>query len=160
MTWSRAEALEQRKKALRLLLEDGSSDFTRALEWRDGPTVPDGVWSLLLSEHFVDCFALGGKSSWRLNVDGWIEACLLLRDEVGLDKRFGDLNRHLSELNIGRAGSYTTVDAITATTGLNEFWVWDAISGRMAERIYRSHGATVHPMSGEVDIRPHFGNPL
>jgi hypothetical protein len=159
MTWSREEALEQRKKALRLLLEDGGYDFTRALEWRDGPTVPDGVWSLLLSEGLVDCYALGG-TSWRLNVDGWIEACRLLRDEVGLDKRFGDLSKYLSDLNPTRAGFYTTVGAITANTGLNEFWVFDAIGGRMAERIFRKHGATVHPMSGDVEIPPHFGNPL
>ena len=159
MTWSREEALEQRKTALRLLLEDGGSDFTRALDWRDGPTVPDGVWSLLLSENLVDCYGLGG-TRWRLNVDGWIEACRFLRDEVGLDKRFGELSKYLSDLNVGRGGAYSTVDAITANTRLNEFWVWDAISGRMAERIYERHGATVHRMSGEVDIPPHFGNPL
>ncbi len=158
MTWSREEAMEQRKKALRSLLEKDSG-FVSSLDWRDGSAAPDGVWSLLLSEQLVDCYAFGGKS-WRLSLDGWIEACDLLRDEVGLDKRFGELSKHLDDLNVGRKGTYTTVDAIVAKTGLNEFWVADAIEGRMAERIYRKHGATIQKMSGDVDIPPHFGNPL
>ncbi len=52
MTWSAQDALEQRKGALRFLMDFGTADLTRSLEWREqsASNIPDGVWSLLLQE--------------------------------------------------------------------------------------------------------------
>jgi hypothetical protein len=160
MTWSRGYALEQEKKALRLLLD--YRDGTRSLDWceESGSGFPNGVWSRFLEKGLVTGNVVGG-GKWRLTVNGWIEACRLLRDEIDLDKRFGVLNKHLKDRS-DRKELYTTVtvQAIVANTGLSECWVRDAICGQMAERIYGRHGAKIDSMSGYVDIPSCIGNEL
>jgi hypothetical protein len=83
MTWSREEAVEQRKKALRLLLDYRDGNFTLCLDWfkQDGSDIAKGVWSLLYEDGLVKGNVIGG-AKWRLTVEGWIEACSLLRDRA------------------------------------------------------------------------------
>lgn len=161
MTWSAADALDARKNALRLLLDHTNGKFTRSLEWfePDGSGIPQGVWSLLLAEDLVKCHVVGGIK-WRITLDGWIEACRLLRDEVNLDRRFGELSRHLKALADHRKDLYTTfpVQTVAAETKLDEDWIRDAIEGRMAERIFGQDGATIEQMSGYIDIPAHICN--
>lgn len=95
-----------------------------------------------------------------LTVEGWIEACHLLRDEIDLDRRFGILSKHLKDLTEGRDELNTTVQAVGTNAGLSECWVKNAISGQMAERIYRQHGAKIDLMSGYIDVPSHIGNKL
>jgi hypothetical protein len=89
MTLSPEDAVAQRKKALRLLL-DGGGEFTRSLNRypQSDSGIPSGIWSLLEKDRFIQGYVAGGVR-WRLTLDGWIEACRLLRDEIDLDKRFG-----------------------------------------------------------------------
>lgn len=159
MTWSAEDAFEQRKNALRFLLDNSTGEFTRSLDWceQSDSGIPDGVWSLLLEEKFIQGNIVGG-AKWRLTVPGWIEACRLLRDEIGLDKRFGILSAHLKTLAEARTGGDSSTRAIAEQAGLSEVWVFDAICGRMAELIYAQHGATVIDKMGGVDIPPHIGN--
>ena len=100
-----------------------------------------------------------GGASWQLTVEGWIEACQLLREEVDLDTRFGVLSAHLKSLSARTPETYTTTSVIAEVTGLSEDWVFDALSGRMAERIYNQHGASVLE-NGDVEIPAHIGNKL
>lgn len=160
MTWSPAEALNQRKNALRLLLDESGGKFTRSLTWYPqlDSDVPGPVWSLLHQAGLVDGYVIGGRS-WRLTVEGWIEACQLLREEVDLDTRFGVLSAHLKDLSARTPEAYTTTSAIAKVTGLSEDWVFDALRCRMAERIYNQHGASALEM-GDVEIPPHIGNKL
>lgn len=158
MTWSPVEASEQRRKALALLLlDEADHQFVRSLEWheQDGSGIPDAVWSLLNRDGLVMGNVVGG-ASWRLTVDGWIEACRLLREEVDLDRRFGILSAHLKALG-GRMGDMTTVQAIAESTGLHWLWVSDAIAGQMAERIYGQHGAVELDQMGGIEIPAHVG---
>jgi hypothetical protein len=157
MTWSQSEALSQRKRALRLLLDESGKNFTRASEWfeQSESVIPDGIWSLLNEEGLVHGNVMGGKR-WRLTVDGWIEACRLLRDEINLDDRFGALSRHLKDLGARGSDAFTTFREVAAATDLSEEWVLDAVRGRMAERIFHQHGAITH-RGGIVEIPPHIG---
>lgn len=109
MTWSAEDAFNARKKALRLLLDDTGGKFTGSLKWfeQDGSGIPQAVWSLLLAEGLVTCHVVGGIK-WRITLDGWIEACRLLRDEVDLDRRFGVLSKHLKALADHRNDLYAT----------------------------------------------------
>jgi len=155
-------ALDLRKKAMLYLLVDGDGQFCRSLEWfeQKNTNVPTGIWSLLLQEGFVDCFAPGGPA-WRLTVTGWIEACRLLRTEVDLDVRFGKLAAHLKGLNSREeilAESHT--GQIAAATGLPERWVFDAIDGQMAETVFGKHGASLADRMGGVEIPGCIGNSL
>jgi hypothetical protein len=161
MTWSPEDALNQRKTALRLLLDESGGEFTRSLAWYRQSDIPNGVWSLLLQDRLVQGHVVGG-AKWRLTADGWIEACHLLRDEIGLDKRFGVLSKHLKDLMEGRSelNITVTIQAVTTNTGLSEYWIRDAISGQMAERVYGQHGAKIDSMGGWVDIPSHIGNKL
>jgi hypothetical protein len=160
MTWSPAEALNQRKNALRLLLDESGRKFTRSLAWypQVDSGIPDPVWSLLYQDGLIEGYFIGGPS-WQLTVDGWIEACQLLREEVDLDTQFGVLSAHLKDLSARTSEAYTTFSAIAEVTGLSEDWVFDALRGRMAERIYNQHGARVLEM-GDVEIPAHIGNKL
>src|SRR4051794_129403 len=99
MTWWHVEAAEQRKNALSLLLDKTDRKFVRSLDWheQEGSGIPDGVWSLLRHDQLVKGNVVGG-AKWRLTVDGWIEACRLLREEVDLDKRFGFLSAKLKAI--------------------------------------------------------------
>src|SRR5688500_14604749 len=125
MTWSPVEAAEQRKKALALLLDDTDHQFVRSLEWQeqDEAGIPDAVWSLLNHDGLVMGNVVGG-ASWRLTVEGWIEACRLLREEVDLDRRFGILSAQLKALG-GRMGNMTTVRVVAEHTELHWLWVSD-----------------------------------
>lgn len=158
MTWSAIDALEQRKKAYRSLLNAIEADYTRSLEWREqsDTDVPDGVWSLLLAEGSVAGNVIGG-AKWRLTVPGWIGACLLLREEIGLDERFGRFSGYLKKIG-GRSGADTSTRAIAEATGIAEEWVFDAIDGQMAELIYSQHGPTLLDRMGGVEIPAHIGN--
>jgi hypothetical protein len=163
MTWSPADALDQRKNAVRLLLDESGGSFTRSLAWyrQSDSDIPNGIWSLLLEERLVQGHVVGG-AKWRLTADGWIEACRLLRDEIDLDKRFGALSKHLKDLTDGRneLNATVTVQEVATNTGLSEYWIRDAIRGQMAERIYGQHGAKIDSMSGYIDIPSHIGNKL
>lgn len=145
---------------MRLLLDEGDGQFTRSLAWypQSGSSIPDGVWSLLHHEGLVDGNVIGGVG-WQLTVDGWIEACRLLRNEIGLDRRFGQLSAHLKKLGDRRTEAYTNTTALAEETGLSEQWIFDAIQGKMAERIFGQHGASVTEM-GDVDIPTYIGNKL
>jgi hypothetical protein len=97
-----------------------------------------------------------------LTTSGWIEACNLLRDEVGLDRRFGKLSAHLKGLVNGRTEPWvdTHTDNVAKATGLPDLWVFDAIKGQMAEVIYGQHGAKLADDMGGVEVPAHVGNPL
>jgi hypothetical protein len=157
MTLSPADGLNQRKNALRLLLDGSDEKFTRSLAWYSqlDSNIPDPVWSLLYQDGLVDGNVVGGPK-WRLTIKGWIETCRLLREEVDLDTRFGRLCAHLKDLSARKPEAHTTCSAIAKETGLSEYWVFDALWGGMAERIYNRHGASVHKM-GAVEIPPHIG---
>ena len=163
MTWSREEAMEQRKCAVRFLLDTEQNQFTRSLDWipQQCTNVPLGIWTLLYEEELVDWYTPGGNR-FCLTVSGWIESCRLLRDEVSLDLRFGRLSAHLKRLTLNRAESWavTTTDDIAEKTGLTELWVFDAIDGNMAEVIYHQHGARLADRMGGVEVPAHLGNPL
>jgi len=163
MTWSREEALKQRKCAFRFLLDNSGNQFTRSPEWYPQAltNVLPGVWTLLYEEGFVHWYTPGGDC-FRLTTPGWIEACRLLRDEVDLDRRFGVLSAYLKGLTLNRTDSWamTSSQAIAEKTGLPELWVSDAIEGRMAEVIYREHGARLADAMGGVEVPAHVGNPL
>jgi hypothetical protein len=135
MTWSPQDALDQRKNALRLLLDESGGEYTRSLAWycQSDSDIPSPTWDLLLEERLVQGNVFG-RRNWRLTVDGWIEACHLLRDEIDLDKRFGILSKHLKDLTEDRNELNTTVQAVAANIGMSECWVENAISGHMAER--------------------------
>ena len=158
MTWSAIDAVEQRKEAYRSLLNASEADYTRSLEWREqsDTDVPDGVWSLLLAEGFVAGNVIGG-AKWRLTVTGWIDACFLLREETGLDERFGRFAGYLKRIG-GRSGADTSTRAIAEATEMSEEWVFDAIDGQMAELIYGQHGPTLLDRMGGVEIPAHIGN--
>ena len=158
MTWSNADALEQRKNAYRSLLDPEGGHYTRSLEWRDqdDTNVPDGVWSLLLAEGLVVGNVIGGPK-WRLTVSGWIEACRILRGEIGLDERFGRFAGYLKSIG-GRSGTDTSTRAIGEATGIAEAWVFDAIDGQMAELIYGQYGAILADRMGGVEVPAHVGN--
>ena len=66
MTWSPEEALNQRKNALRLLLDESGGKFTRSLVWYPqlDSGIPDAVWSQLYQEGLVDGSVIGGPS-WQ-----------------------------------------------------------------------------------------------
>ena len=158
MTWSPADALNQRKNAFRLLLDKSNGKFTISSDPYPqlNSGIPGPVWSLLHQEGLIQgCGA--GEAHWRLTVDGWIEACQLLREEVDLDTRFGVLSAHLKDLSARTPEAYTTHNAIADATGLDRDWVFDALRGRMAERIYNQHGATASKMGG-IEIPAHIGN--
>lgn len=163
MTWSLQEALDQRKRAVRCLLDGGGNQFTRSLEWYPlaRTDVPLGIWTLLYQERLVHWYTPGGDC-FRLTTAGWIEACRILRYEVDLDRRFGVLSAHLKNLTRNRTESFamTSTQAIAESTGLPELWVFDAIEGSMAEIIYRQHGATLADRRGGVEVSAHIGNPL
>ena len=61
MTWSREEAIEQRKCAVRFLLDTQQDQFTRSLEWipQQRTNVPLGIWTLLYEEELVVKYACG-----------------------------------------------------------------------------------------------------
>ena len=160
MSWSPAHDLEKTKNALRLLLDTGDGQFTRSLEWypHAKSNIHLAVWSQLYDDGLIDWYAPGGDS-FRLTVHGWIEACRLLRNDIGLDERFALLSAHLKELG-GRTGTWTTTDAIAERTGLRPDRVFDAIDGHMAERIYNRRGAKLASKMGDVDIPPHIGKTL
>ena len=131
MTWSEDDALEQKKEAFRLLLDERSAEFTRSLGWyrqRDS-SIPDAIWSPLFEMGIVRGNVVGGPT-WRLTVEGWIEACRLLREEIGLDERFGILSARLKDLTEARRDlqTTTTVQEVSARTFLSELWIQDAIS--------------------------------
>jgi hypothetical protein len=151
MSWSAQEELEQRKKALRCLFDSSDGEFRISMMFFEQKKsgVPEGVWHDLHAEGFVNGFAPTG--AWRLTIDGWIEACRLLKDEIGLDERFGKLAEHLKGLNPDRK-LFTEghVERIAAAIGLSELWVMNAIEGRMAERIYNQHGAKIQMRSIEI----------
>lgn len=160
LTWSREEALEQRRCAIRLLLDNSGNQFTRSLEWyaHARTNVPLAVWTLLEEENFIEWYTLGGDR-FRLTISGWIEACRLLRDEVDLDRRFGVLSSHLKRLTLGRTESlvFTSTHAIAEATGLQEIWVSDAVEGHMSKIIYSQHGARLADTMGGVEVPAHIG---
>ena len=153
--------MEQRRAALRLLLDDKKTDFPRSLEWytQSDSNIPDGVWSLLHNDGFVHGNVVGGMK-WRLTLAGWIEACALLRDEIHLDKHFGILSAHLKDLTAGRTLADTTARNVSSATGLSEEWVLDAVDGQMAESIYSQHGGRLIDKMGTVEIPVHIGNKI
>jgi hypothetical protein len=158
MTWSSTDAIEQRKKAYRCLLNVSGGHYTRSLEWRDQQStgVPDGVWSLLFAGGLVAGNVIGGPK-WRLTVSGWIEACGFLREEIGLDERFGRFAGYLKAMG-GRSGADTSTRAIAEATGIAEEWVFDAIDGQMAEFVYGQHGPILLDRMGGVEVPAHIGN--
>lgn len=159
MSWSAEDDRKARIDAMRLLFaSDGH--YTRSLEWYSQAScmIPLPVWSLLYEEGLIDWYSPGGNS-FRLTISGWIEACDLLRDEIGLDQRFGKLSAHLKGL-AGRSGHDTHADTVAAETGLPEQWVFDAVKGRMAEKIFDRHGAILASDMGDIDIPPHIGKAL
>lgn len=160
MSWSADRDRAEKKNALRLLLDVSDGQFTRSDEWypQSKSNIPIAVWSQLYNDGHINWYAPGGDS-FRLTVDGWIEACRLLRDEIGLDERFGKLSAHLKDLG-GRDGAYTHTDTVADNTGLSTVWVFDAIEGRMAERIYQQYGAKLTSKMGDVEIPPHIGKKL
>jgi hypothetical protein len=157
------DAFTQRKAALRFLLEGPDSQFVRTREWRPRAEsdIELGVWTPLYEAGLIDWYVPGGDH-FQLTVKGWIEACKLLRKEVGLDRRFGLLSAHLKRLNEARDQAYasTTTHEIATATGLPEQWVFDAIDGKMAENIFHRHGAQLASRMGDVDIPAHIGNEL
>jgi hypothetical protein len=160
LSWSAKDDLDARVQALRLLLDVRDGHCTRSLEWypQASSDIPLPVWSQLHEENLIHWYALGGNS-FRLTIDGWIETCNLLRDEIGLDSRFGKLSKHLKDLG-GRSGSSTHANTIAAETGLSEQWVFEAVKGRMAERIFKRHGATLASEMGDIDVPPHIGKAI
>ena len=163
MTWSAADFLDQKKNAFRFLLDCNNGQFARSLDWQpQSPSgVPEGVWSLLRDQDFVDCYDVGSNvygKRWRLTLPGWIETCSLLKDEIGLDARFGLLSAHLKGLAGGRIGAYADLSSIEQTTGISEQWLDDAIQGQMAEKIYGRHGGTL--FGSTVEIPAHIGNKI
>jgi hypothetical protein len=163
MTWSNEQALAHRKAALRLLLDRSESQFIRSIEWhpQSATNIPLGTWTLLYEEGLIKWYAPGGNC-FRLTTPGWIETCLLLRDEVDLDRRFGLLSAHLKGLTRNRTEdwAWTSTQAIADSLGLPEMWVSDAIEGQMAEFIYRQHGAKLADRMGGVEVPAHVGNSL
>lgn len=120
-------------------------------------------WGLdrVYNDGFISCSTLGGDR-FRLTPSGWIKACCLLRDEVGLDRRFGEFSAHLKGLTPNRTELWviTSTQSIAEVTGLPELWVSDAIEGCMAEVIYRQHGAKLANSMGGVEVPANVGNPL
>jgi hypothetical protein len=161
MSWSPARDVEQKKKALFLLLDASDGQFTRSLEWYPQleSDIPLAVWSQLYDDGMVDWYTPGGDN-FRLTIDGWIEACHLLRDNIGLDQRFATLSAHLKDLAQQRTGNATHADTVADHTGLPSAWVFDAIKGQMAERIYGRRGARLASEMGDIEIPPHIGKAL
>jgi hypothetical protein len=157
MSWSPERTREQQAAALRFLLDTRTADFTRDLDWREenASGIPPAVWSLLYQRKLVEGNVIGGPK-WRLTIDGWIVACRLHKDEMGLDQRFGKLSAHLKALG-ERSGGFSHVNDVARETGFSELWVFDAIAGRMAERIFEQHGANLEDPMGGIEIPAHVG---
>ena len=116
------------------------------------------MWSQLYHDRLIDWYVIGGDS-FCLTLGGWIEACRMLRDEVRLDQRFAILSAHLKNLG-GRTVAYAHADTIANQTHLCTAWVFDAIDGQMAERIYHQHGAKLTSRMGDIEIPPDIGKKL